>query len=226
MRLPGSERHAGRAGHRRQELVVVDRELVVEAVARRQLDRRDQVADERHRARADRPAPLVVHDREQARDRPRPPRPEQPPHARPERQRAFGLRAAADRAPAGIASTCSPVAGADVGVGAGAPRAPRSSSAERSTRGGVLDPAARVTFAIASATFSPERPGSGSSCMGHDGKASRHARRRCRDRAWHDRRQLGARESSVHGGQVRRDEFPPRLERGGERLAGVGRRFP
>ena len=51
MRLPGRKRHAGRAGHRRQELFVVDRELVVEPVARGRLGRRDQVADERHQAR-------------------------------------------------------------------------------------------------------------------------------------------------------------------------------
>ena len=59
------ERHAGRAGHRRQELLVVYGELVVEPVAGWELGGRDQVTDERHRAGAGRPAPLVVDHRPQ-----------------------------------------------------------------------------------------------------------------------------------------------------------------
>ena len=90
-RVPRQERHPGRARHRRQELLVVDRELVVEAVLRRGLDRRDQVADQRHEAHADRPAPFVVRQVPEKGQRPRPPRPEQPARPGPERQHAFRL---------------------------------------------------------------------------------------------------------------------------------------
>ena len=121
--VAGQKRHAGGAGHRRQELVVVDRELVVEAVARRKLGRPDQVADERHRAGADGPAPLVARDRDQRHDRPRPPRPEQAPAARPDASAPLSAGVSADRARAGSASAS--------GRGGGASGARRAAATRR-----------------------------------------------------------------------------------------------
>src|SRR4030095_4671286 len=76
--VTGCERHASGAHDGLYELVVGDRELVIESVAWRKLVRRNQIADEAHQSGDDRPIPPVGGQREHAQSRPRPPRPEKP----------------------------------------------------------------------------------------------------------------------------------------------------
>src|SRR4029450_2960238 len=84
--VAGCERHASGAHDGLYELVVRDRELVIESVARRKLARRNQIADKAHQSGDDRPIPPVGGQREHAERGPRPPRPEQLSSHRPKRQ--------------------------------------------------------------------------------------------------------------------------------------------
>ena len=84
------ERDPRCARHRREEFFVGDRKLVVQTVTRRELGRRDQIADEAHQPRTERPPPLVVGHVVNEREGPRPPRPQQAAGARPERQQSLG----------------------------------------------------------------------------------------------------------------------------------------
>ena len=60
MRLPRVNVDPGRTGDGREELRRIHPELVIEAVARRRFDRRDQIADRRHQAGAERPPPFAL----------------------------------------------------------------------------------------------------------------------------------------------------------------------
>ena len=93
-RVARKERRAARAGDRLDELLGLDRELVIEPVAGRRGRRCDEIAEQPHRRAADRPPPLLARHHPDEQQRPRPPRPEQPPGPGPEREDALGRAAA------------------------------------------------------------------------------------------------------------------------------------
>ena len=137
------ERHPGRPGHRRQELFVVDRELVVESVPRWELGGRDQVTDERHGPGADRPAPRVVDHVPQERAAPTATRTRAAGAPASRTESALWASASADPAPFGSASGSPPAGRAAARSAAGGGRGGRRRSSGGWGRGraiGVLRP--------------------------------------------------------------------------------------